>query len=206
MPLAVTGSRAFGRSALVVAAMVLAVAGVAGCGDSSTPVPPPLSQAAIDAALATTPPGLSAAQRALDEGANTVLKGDGDDALGQLEAELAPLRGKPVVVNLWADWCKPCVKEFPIFQRTALELRGDVAFLGVATRTSRAKTEGFLAKLALPYPSILDPDEQVNKSVTGVENIPKTFFYKPGGGKPFVHLGPYDSVDKLKADIARYAS
>ncbi len=207
MPIAVQSPRRYGRLWVTSGLVALVAGALMGCGDPSTPVPTKLSKATIDAALASTPAGLTPAERRLERAANTLLPGDGSGALKELESTVASLRGKPVVVNLWGEWCVPCKKEIPVFQRATLALRGKVVFLGVATRTTRKATEAFLASdLVLPYPSIFDPDELVNDSVTGVKNIPKTFFYKPNGGKPFVHLGPYESVEKLQADIAEYAS
>lgn len=194
------------RRLAVVGAVCLLSAGFAACGGSDTPIPPKLSQAAVDAALATTPAGLTDAEKALEQGAGTLLPGDGDDAGRQLDAQVRALRGTPVVVNLWGDWCVPCRKEIPVLQRATLQLRGKVAFIGVATRTTRSKTDAFLKdEFALPYPSIFDPDEQVNDRA-GVKSIPKTLFYKPSGGAPFVHLGVYRSVAELEQDIAEYAS
>lgn len=199
--------RPFARGSIAVVLGLGAVAGgLAGCGGSEAKIPPALDRATVERALGTTPPGLSDAERSLDRAAGTLLPGDGKQAAEQLKRQLAALKGTPVVVNLWGEWCAPCKKELPVFQRATLELRGRVAFLGIATRTTRSKTESFLnERYALPYPSIFDPDEQVN-TATGVNAIPKTLFYKAAGGKPFVHLGPYYSVTKLRKDIARYAS
>lgn len=190
---------------------ILALAGTAaalsGCGEPEAKVPPALTRAAVDAALATTPTGSTSAQRAVDAAAGTLMPGDGDKAKQQLEKQLAALGDTPVVVNLWGDWCAPCKKELPIFQRATLQLRGKVAFLGIATRTTRGKTESYLAEeIALPYPSIFDPDEQINGG-TGVSSIPKTLFYSGARKRqPFVHIGPYESVAKLLEDVDRYAS
>jgi hypothetical protein len=99
----------------------------------------------------------------------------------------------------------PCRKEIPVFQRVAIAERGRVAFLGVATFSSRAKTEAYLQNnLWLPYPSVLDDHGQI-VATTHVSNVPQTIFYS-ATGKRFVHIGPYTSVADLETDIKRYTA
>ena len=38
---------------------------------------------------------------------------------------LADFRGKPLVLNVWASWCAPCVEELPLFQRFYDEVNAD---------------------------------------------------------------------------------
>ena len=45
-------------------------------------------------------------------------------------AGLADFRGKPVVVNLWATWCQPCLREMPSLERLAGETRGQADSCG----------------------------------------------------------------------------
>lgn len=187
------------------AAVVLAVCGfaLAGCGGDAPEVTA-LSRAEVQAELAKPATGLTPAAERLERAAGTVLPGSGDAAPAQLDAELRRLRGTPVVVNLWGDWCVPCKKEMPIFQRTALAQRGNVVFLGVATLSTRDKSERYLAtKIAMPYPSLLDDPGDLNRG-TGIDSVPKTFFYDRAG-KRTVHQGPYETQADLEADIARYA-
>lgn len=178
--------------------------GLSACGGSDAVAVAPLSHSALEAALAakpTTP--LTPAEARIEKAANTLWSG-GDDAEATLTKEVARLKGTPVVVNLWGEWCPPCKKEMPIFQRTAIAQRGKVAFLGVATRSPKKETLAYLRdEVALPYPSIMDLDEKVNDT-TGVSNIPKTLFFDRNG-KRFVHIGPYESEAELVTDIGRYA-
>ncbi|MDQ8046911.1 MAG: TlpA disulfide reductase family protein [Solirubrobacteraceae bacterium] len=207
-----------GRRRAVLAATVAMVgaAGLAGCG-SGEQVPPALSKAEMQAALKTMLPDapgpagavtgtkgyLAAGVMRLEQEAGTVLPGEPKQATAIYNSRLAALRGTPVVVNLWGDWCAPCQKEIPIFQRVALAERGRIAFLGVATFSTRAKTEAYLAtKKWLPYPSVLDDDGQI-VGTTHVSNVPQTIFYT-ATGKRFVHIGPYTSVAALETDIKRY--
>ena len=54
------------------------------------------------------------------------------DAAG-LERELAEMRGQVVIVNLWASWCTPCLKEIPMLMQLAADLQArGVRLVGVA--------------------------------------------------------------------------
>ncbi len=164
-----------------------------------------LSAAEVKAQLAQPPAGQSAVLREIDEEAGQLLEPGPKGPVKLLQARVDALKGTPIVVNLWGDWCVPCKKEMPIFQRVALAQRGKVAFLGMAVNSRPAKAEAFLRdEVFVPYPSILDEDGEVNVG-TGVDNLPKTFFYDRAG-KRFIHIGPYETEADLLADIKRYAS
>lgn len=185
----------------LVAFVALTVA-LAGCGDETPPVAK-LSAAEVQTRLAEQPAvALAPAAQKLEAKAGELIDTDGDP-VAALDDQVKALRGTPVVVNLWADWCKPCKVEMPILQRLALDQRGKVAFLGVASSAAKAKNQAYLEQIALPYPSLVDEDGKVLDG-TGVDGLPKTIFYD-AAGKRTVHNGPYDSEADLLADIQRYA-
>lgn len=82
----------------------------------------------------------------------------GEDLDGQ-PLDLADLRGKPVVVNVWWSACPPCRKEMPYLVE-ASERTSEIAnFVGINIRdgsTSQAKS--FVRKFDVPYPSFFSPD------------------------------------------------
>ena len=99
------------------------------------------------------------------------------DAFGGI---LVGLRGTPVVVNVWASWCAPCRVEMPLLERAAEEYEGRVAFLGLASRDSRAGAADFLDDVDVSYPSLFDADGEVRRAL-GVRGFPTTFVFAADG-------------------------
>jgi cytochrome c biogenesis protein CcmG, thiol:disulfide interchange protein DsbE len=176
-------------SLLVLAAVTLAACGSDEEGGSTTPD--------FDTALEGAPPKLAA----LHEQGSELLPG-GTEAF---DARLQELRGYPVVVNKWASWCGPCRSEFPYFQSQAAEHGKRVAFLGVDSNDGEDSARDFLADFPVPYPSYLDPDQEIADQLEGALAFPATAFYDRDGELAYVRNGPYSSDDELAADIERYA-
>lgn len=118
---------------------------------------------------------------------------------------LRELRGHPVVVNKWAAWCGPCRAEFPVFQRVSTRLGKEVAFVGLNSFDNNQNAKEFLGRFPVPFPSYVDPDEELARSIGAPANFPITVFYRSDGKREYVHQGPYDSEADLIADIDRYA-
>src|SRR5260370_16853300 len=61
------------------------------------------------------------------------------DPTGQT-VELSELRGKLVLVNLWATWCEPCLREMPSLERLQSRLGERIAVLSVSEDPGRNQT------------------------------------------------------------------
>src|SRR5207249_913170 len=62
--------------------------------------------------------------------------------------DLTALRGKPVLINLWATWCEPCLREMPSLERLQSRLGDRIAVLAVSEDRGGSKAvEPFVAKL-----------------------------------------------------------
>jgi thiol-disulfide isomerase/thioredoxin len=124
--------------------------------------------------------------------------------LKAFEAQLAKLKGTPVVVNQWASWCGPCRFEFPFLISQAKALRGKVAFLGVDSNDNSGDAEDFLRKFPTPYPHFEDGDVRIARSFRGGRAFPTTVIYDKSGKLVYTHPGAYASEAKFKEDLARY--
>jgi cytochrome c biogenesis protein CcmG/thiol:disulfide interchange protein DsbE len=148
-------------------------------------------------ALAGAPPPLAE----IYAQANELLPG-GPDAF---EARLAELRGYPVVVNKWASWCGPCRAEFPYFQDATVEFGKRVAFLGVNSEDSNDTAKQFLSEFPVPYPSYIDPGQEIAAVFNATLGFPSTAYYNSEGELIYLRQGGYPGKAELFADIRRYA-
>lgn len=66
---------------------------------------------------------------------------------------LSRYAGRPLVVNFWATWCAPCIKEMPDLDELSRK-HPDITFLGVAIDT-QPNVERFLKKVQVSYPLVV---------------------------------------------------
>jgi thiol-disulfide isomerase/thioredoxin len=95
--------------------------------------------------------------------------------------DLAALRGRPVVVNFWATWCEPCVREFPLLAKAATTHRADrLAVVGVLTGDRPSEARAFLRRHQATWPVGVDTDGATAAAWRAV-GLPHTFFIRPDG-------------------------
>jgi len=121
-------------------------------------------------------------------------------SLADLDGKLQPLaqwRGKVMVVNFWATWCPPCLKEIPEFVR--LQQRyGDkgVQFLGLAI-DDRARVASFVAQHGMNYPVLMAEKEGLalaRDAGNRVGALPFTVIIDKHGRTARVELGVLDEA------------
>jgi thiol-disulfide isomerase/thioredoxin len=77
-----------------------------------------------------------------------LLVGDGELASAELE-------GKPVVINFWGSWCEPCKEELPAFQRTYVDYRDEVEFVGINMKDNLDDARAMAEEFGLTYPLVV---------------------------------------------------
>ena len=103
--------------------------------------------------------------------------------------DLAALRGRPVVVNFWATWCEPCVREFPLLRQAAAAHRADrLAVVGVLTSDRPAAARDFVRAYGATWPVGRDP-AATTAGRWGAVGLPHTYFVRPDGTLASHQLG-----------------
>jgi thiol-disulfide isomerase/thioredoxin len=102
------------------------------------------------------------------------------------------LRGKVVVLNFWASWCRECRPEMPALDRLHRDLapRGLIV-VGVNAREDREAVRRYGKDVGVSFPLVLDPDGTIN-GVYGVIALPTTFVVGRDGRAIAVAIGPRD--------------
>jgi cytochrome c biogenesis protein CcmG, thiol:disulfide interchange protein DsbE len=94
---------------------------------------------------------------------------------------LADLRGKVVVVNVFASWCDPCRSEAPILEREQRRLaRHNATILGVTYLDNSSDSENFVRQEHITYPVVRDVSGKFVRSF-GTTGVPETFVINRNG-------------------------
>ncbi len=100
--------------------------------------------------------------------------------------------GKPRLLNLFASWCVPCVREAPVLAE--LRRRG-VQIDGIAIRDTPGALGAFLQRYGNPYSRIgSDPTSRAQLAL-GSAGVPETFVIDGKGVMRLQHVGPIYKSD-----------
>ncbi len=116
-----------------------------------------------------------------------------EDAAGNTLA-LADLKGKPVLLNLWATWCAPCVVEMPLLDELATELGDEVKVLTISQdiRGAEVVTPFFAERNFENLEPWLDPEADLAVQFTQGGLMPTTILFDAEGKELFRVAGDYE--------------
>ncbi|MFN7174764.1 MAG: TlpA family protein disulfide reductase, partial [Thermaurantiacus tibetensis] len=106
---------------------------------------------------------------------------------------LAANPGQPVLVNLWATWCAPCLKELPTLDRLAAETKGRLVVVPVSQDMEGWRKVG-PAFTAARYPNLRTRLESGMQFCAAVKatGLPRTILYGPDGKEIWRYAGDRD--------------
>lgn len=109
---------------------------------------------------------------------------------------------QPIVVNLWATWCTPCLEEMPVLQ-AAHEARSDqIRFVGINISDSPTRAAQRATELGITYLQGRDPNGEFSSALTTV-GLPVTAFVDRQGELVEIHHGSLDA-EELDAAILEH--
>lgn len=114
--------------------------------------------------------------------------------------KVADTAARPTVINLWATWCPPCLRELPMLAVAARD-HPEVRFIFADQGESGAKVREYLARKRLELPIVALDERQAIARHYAAAGLPTTLVVGSDGRLAAAHLGQI-SRDALERDLA----
>jgi cytochrome c biogenesis protein CcmG, thiol:disulfide interchange protein DsbE len=201
------------RSGTGFAALVAAVI-LTGCGTTPTPEPTP----PVPSPPVISPGELAAAKKAAgiedcpksDSAVAAAPSGLPDLVLtclgGGREVRLAGLRGRPMMINIWAQWCPPCQDEAPFIAEVANANanQSELMIMGVDYDDPRPdRAIEFARVLGWRFPQLVDQDK-VLAGPLQLSGPPVTLFVRADGTIAYRHSGAFRSAEQIRTEARQH--
>lgn len=112
--------------------------------------------------------------------------------------DIAAYRGRVVIVNFWATWCAPCLKEMPVLEKAWESLQKDnVLLVAVNLGDTPDKIQRFLKHRPVTFPILVDVDSDTFEPWQ-IQSLPTTYIVGPDGR---IHFGAIGDRDWASRDI-----
>ena len=113
------------------------------------------------------------------------------------EYSLAQYKAKYILIDFWASWCVPCLKELPLLKKIYSTIKADdVIFISISVDQNRDDWIKALSKYEIPWLSLLSDKETADKY--RISSIPDKILIAPGGDIIGSGLSISDVYSKLK--------
>ena len=117
--------------------------------------------------------------------------------------KLSSLKGKVVLVNFWATWCKPCRDEMPSLETLNRDLNGrPFQMLSIVFNDDPDKADSFARQLGTTYPVLANPDPELTEAYM-ITGVPETLLIDAAGVLRHKFTGPYNWGTPEMRDLVR---
>ena len=123
---------------------------------------------------------------------------------GGREVRLAGLRGRPMMINIWAQWCPPCRAEAPHLAEVANANQTDLMIMGIDIEDPRPEWAIEFAELSgWKYPQLVDQEKLIAGPLQ-LTGPPVTLFVRADGTLAYRHAGAFGSADQIRSLLRQH--
>lgn len=92
-------------------------------------------------------------------------------------------KGQFLVMNLWATWCAPCVRELPLLEKVKEDYAGDIEVIAVSVEKDKSRKDllKYLENRGIGNFAAFHDDRGVLQRTLGYKNLPSTYIIDPKG-------------------------
>jgi thiol-disulfide isomerase/thioredoxin len=116
-------------------------------------------------------------------------------------ATLADAKGKPLLVNLWASWCAPCVKELPTLKALSQSPGAPRVIAVSQDMAPRSSVNAFTERLGLAGLEVWHDPQMALSAALGAQVLPTTILYDAQGRELWRYVGDLDWTGEEAAKL-----